>query len=89
MKTYRIPFSRIRSAWLRRSLMLLAYLPMVACNWLMILWAGVHALLVLPLVLLVKVAAAPFKLLNEGFIEAWHGRGPKELVPVGADKESK
>jgi hypothetical protein len=81
VKTYRIPFSRIRTAWLRRSVMVLAYLPMVACNWMFILLAGAKALLVLPLVLLVKALAAPFQLLNEGFIDAWNGIGP------GMDKE--
>lgn len=75
-KAYRIPFSRIRAAWLRRSLMLLAYPLMVAGNLLFILWAGFKALLALPLVLLLKAVAAPFQLLNEGFIEAWHGCCP-------------
>ena len=76
MEPYRIPFSRIRNALLRRTLMVLAYLPMVVCNWLLILWAATKLLLILPLSVLLKVLASPFQLLNEGFIEAWHGRGP-------------
>jgi hypothetical protein len=76
----RIPFSRIRAAWLRRSVMLMAFLPMVVCNWLLILWAAAKLLLILPLSVLVKVLAAPFQLLNEGFAEAWHGRGPGAQV---------
>ena len=76
MKTYRIPFSRIRTTWLRRALMVMAYPAMVACNWLLILWAAAKTLLMLPLVVLVKALAAPFQMLGEGFTEAWHGRGP-------------
>jgi hypothetical protein len=72
MKTYHIPFSRIRTTWLRRSLMVMAYPGMVACNWLFILWAAAKMLLGLPLVVL----AAPFQLLGKDFTEAWHGRGP-------------
>mgnify|MGYP000574647376 CR=1 FL=1 len=76
VKTYRIPFSRIRATWLRRALMLMAYPGMVACNWLLILWAATKTLLTLPLVVLLKVLAAPFQMLGEGFTEAWRGRGP-------------
>jgi hypothetical protein len=88
VKTYRIPFSRIRSSWLRRLLMILAYLPMVAGNWLLILWAAAKLLLVLPLSILVKLLAAPFALINEGFTEAWHGRGPGAVEPVGAERKA-
>lgn len=75
-KAYRIPFSRIRSARLRRFLMVMAYLPMLAVNWLLILWAAAKLLLILPLSVLLKIMAAPFQLLGESFTEAWHGRGP-------------
>lgn len=82
MKTYRIPFSGIRAAWLRRSLMILAYPLMVVANWLFILWSAAKMLLVLPLVILVKALAAPFQLLGDGFTEAWHGRGPGGDTPA-------
>lgn len=75
-RIYRIPFSRIRAAWLRRLMMILAYPLMVIGNWFFILWAAAKALLVLPLVVLVKVIATPFQLLGEDFTEAWNGRGP-------------
>jgi hypothetical protein len=81
---YRIPFSRIRAAWLRRLLMILAYPLMVVGNWLFILWAAAKALLALPLVVLVKAIAAPFQLLNEGFDEAWYGRGPGATAACAA-----
>lgn len=83
MKTYRIPFSRIRSVWLRRSLMIISFIPIVVGNWLFILWAAAKLLLILPLSVLMKVLAAPFQLLNEGFIESWHGRGPKSVIVRG------
>lgn len=76
MRVIRIPFSRIRAAWLRRSLMVTAYPVMLAGNWLLILWAAVKALLALPLVVLVRVLQAPFALMDN-FTESWHGRGPK------------
>lgn len=82
MATYRIPFSRIRAAWLRRSLMAVAYPVMLTCNWLLILWAAALTLLRLPLIVLVKAIAAPFQLLNDGFTEAWHGRGPGSDRPT-------
>jgi len=75
MKTWRIPFSRIKNAWLRRGLMLAAYFPMLLGNWLLILWAGAKALMVLPVLILLQAVAAPVRLLDN-FNEAWHGRGP-------------
>jgi hypothetical protein len=85
VKTYRIPFSRIRTAWVRRLLMVCAYLPMLAGNWLLILWAAAKLLPILPLSVLLKMLAAPFQLFNEGFTEAWHGLGPgsKKEQPHG------
>jgi hypothetical protein len=89
-KIYRIPFSRIRAAWLRRLLMILAYPLMVAVNWFFILWAAAKAILVLPLVILVKAIAAPFKLLGDDFIEAWNGRGPgAELAAQAVTDQAK
>lgn len=82
-KLIRIKFSRIRSGWLRRSLMVMAYPVMLACNWILILWAGALTVLRLSLSMLVKAIAAPFQLMNDGFTEAWHGRGP------GSDESTK
>lgn len=73
MKTWRIPFSQIKNAGLRRVLMLAAYLPMLVCNWLLILWAGLGNVLVQLLLVLMHVVAAPVRLLKN-FNEVWHGR---------------
>jgi hypothetical protein len=67
-------------AWFRRALMIFSFLPMVVGNWLLILWAATKLLLILPLSVLMKVLAAPFQLLDNGFIEAWHGRGPGATI---------
>lgn len=75
MTIWRIPFSRIRHAWLRRSLMVALFPIMLAVNWTLILWAAAKAALALPLVVLLRILAAPVKLL-ENFGEAWDGRGP-------------
>ncbi|WP_290872072.1 hypothetical protein [Aquabacterium sp.] len=80
MKTWRVPFSRIRNAWLRRSLMVMFFPIMLACNWLLILWAAAKALIALPLVVVFRVLAAPVNLL-QNFGEAWHGRGPGSERP--------
>lgn len=95
-KTFRIPFSRVRAAGLRRSMMLLGYPVMLACNWLLILWAAALSILQLALAVMVKVIAAPFQLAGESFAEAWHGRGPgsdrattkqpTDKAPVGDSK---
>lgn len=73
-KKIRVPFSRIRPALLRRSIMVLAILPMLACNWVLTLWWAVLTLVRLPLIVLAKIIMAPFDLMKDGFIDAWHGR---------------
>jgi hypothetical protein len=83
MKTYRIPFSRIHTAWLRRSLMVLAYPLMVLGNWLLILWAAAKMLMWLPFAVLVKAAATPFQL-RKNFVDVWHGREPEDCQTGGA-----